>query len=84
MDRYQRKLTEDQEKALEPTVTKLREAFEELRDKLSAMGLEPGAANGTPCLLCDCPDYEMPRVTQPPLICARRTCNHGFTSHDIW
>lgn len=84
MDRYQRKLTEDQEKALEPTVTKLREAFDELRGKLSAMGLESGAENGTPCHLCDCPAYVAPRVSQPALFCARRTCNHRFTSHDVF
>jgi hypothetical protein len=83
MDRYQGKLTEDQEKALEPTVMKLTEAFGELRGKLLAMGVAPSSGNETPCHLCDCPSFVMPRLSRPNFVCARSTCGHGFTSHDV-
>jgi hypothetical protein len=85
-------LSENQERSLEPVLTKIADAFAELGDMLSGMGYGLPAfelrrpddvGGGTPCHLCDCPAFVTTSQQGTAPKCARRTCGHPFVSHDV-
>jgi len=80
MDQSTNKLTDDQRKFLEPTIAKISEGLAELQEKLTELGWNEGDSS---CTRCDCEFFVPPEA--PPLIrCARPTCGHGFTSHNVF
>jgi hypothetical protein len=80
MEQPRDRLTDAQREYLRPSIAKISEGFAELREKLVELGWDEGDFS---CRLCDC-EFFVSEEGPPSLRCARPTCGHGFTSHNVF